>query len=74
MIITRFGMTGHSADYAKPVTQLIDSKNVRYVLKYRNPTKVPQCQPIEDFFKYLRQLVPRMAGELKTLTNSSATS
>ncbi len=49
MIITRFGMTGHSADYAKPVTQLIDSKNVRYVLKYRNPTKVPQCQPIEDF-------------------------
>ncbi len=35
-----------SAHYAKSVTQLLDSKNVRYVPKYRNPTNVPQCRPI----------------------------
>jgi len=42
-----------SSHYANDTIKLLKSQNVYYVDKYDNPTNVPQCRPIEDFFGYL---------------------
>ena len=42
-----------SAHYARISTDFLDNNNVRYVKKANNLTKVPRCQPIEDFFRLL---------------------
>jgi hypothetical protein len=46
-----------SAHYGSKVIEYLKHNNIRYVEKYRNPTNVPQCRPIEDFFGYLTHLV-----------------
>ena len=45
-----------SAHYAKGTT---DFQNIPFVPKDRNPTNLPQCRPIEDFFSELSSLVYR---------------
>lgn len=48
------------------------SQNVKFVDKYHNPTNVPQCRPIEDFFGLLTNVVYRngwKADNLKQLQN-----
>jgi len=42
-----------SAHYANSTIDLMKREGIRYVNKLRNPTNVPQCRPIEDFFGYL---------------------
>ena len=42
-----------SAHYARISTDFLDTNNVCYVKKADNPTEVPQCRPIEDFFGLL---------------------
>ena len=42
-----------SAHYARVTTTFLDSKHVNYVAKSDNPTEVPQCRPVEDFFGLL---------------------
>ena len=39
-----------SAHYARFSTSFLDRNNVNYVKKEDNPTEVPQCRPVEDFF------------------------
>ncbi len=46
-----------SAHYAKRVVAFYDANKLNYVLKKRNPTNVPQCRPIEDFWGTLSSLV-----------------
>jgi transposase len=46
-----------SAHYAKKVVNFLNEKKINFVPKYRNPTNVPQCRPIEDFFADLTQIV-----------------
>ena len=46
-----------SAHYALSVTNFLREKNIPFVEYNENPTNVPQCRPIEDFFGYLSQLV-----------------
>ena len=43
--------------YAKTVVDYIESKNVQMVAKEDNPANVPECRPIEDFWRDLKQLV-----------------
>jgi hypothetical protein len=42
-----------SSHYAEKVVKHLKEKDIRFVSKYGNPTYVPQCRPIEDFFRYL---------------------
>ena len=42
-----------SSHYARVTTDFLDSKGVSYVKKQDNPTEVPQCRVIEDFFGLL---------------------
>ena len=42
-----------SAHYARVSTAFLDNNSVNYVEKADNPTEVPQCRPIEDFFGLL---------------------
>ena len=42
-----------SSHYARMTTDFLDSKGVNYVRKEDNPTEVPQCRPVEDFFGLL---------------------
>ena len=46
-----------SSHYAKQVVDYLKLNKVKYIPKYRNPTNVPQCRPIEDFFGILVKLV-----------------
>jgi hypothetical protein len=46
-----------SAHYGSKVLGYLNEKNIKFVPKFRNPTNVPQCRPIEDFFGYLCGLV-----------------
>lgn len=48
-----------SAHYARLTTNFLDDNNVNYVKKEDNPTEVPQCRPIEDFFGLLAERVYR---------------
>ena len=46
-----------SSHYSKKSLEFMQSQNVRFVPKDRNPTDLPQCRPIEDFFGVLSQIV-----------------
>ena len=46
-----------SAHYARKTTRFLESHNIHFVSKEDNPTEVPQCRPIEDFFGVLAQYV-----------------
>ena len=42
-----------SAHYSRISTDFLDNNNICYVKKANNPTEVPQCRQIEDFFGLL---------------------
>ena len=42
-----------SSHYAGTVLQLLKDQKINFVVKCRNPTNVPQCRPIEDFWSIL---------------------
>ena len=42
-----------SSHYARATCSFLDGRGVNYVPKDVNPTEVPQCRPIEDFFGVL---------------------
>ena len=42
-----------SAHYARITTDYLDANGINYVSKEDNPTEVPQCRPVEDFFGLL---------------------
>ena len=42
-----------SAHYAGLTTTFLSDNNIEYVKKEDNPTEVPQCRPVEDFFGLL---------------------
>lgn len=46
-----------SSHYAKKTIEFLETKNIQFVPKERNPTNLPQCRPIEDFFGQLSSLV-----------------
>ena len=46
-----------SSHYAKKVIDHLGEQNIDFVPKVNNPTNLPQCRPIEDFFGYLSHLV-----------------
>ncbi|XP_055633567.1 uncharacterized protein LOC129773925 [Toxorhynchites rutilus septentrionalis] len=46
-----------SSHYAKETLAYLKEKQITYVPKERNPTNLPQCRPIEDFFSFLSTLV-----------------
>lgn len=48
-----------SSHYAKSTLQFLRAKNIPFVPKDRNPTNLPQCRPIEDFFGQLRSVIYR---------------
>jgi hypothetical protein len=56
-----------SSHYAKKTVEYLESKNVPFVPKDRNPTNLPQCRPIEDFFGELAQAVYRGGWRAKTI-------
>jgi hypothetical protein len=56
-----------SSHYAEKVVKHLKEQNIRFVSKYRNPTNVPQCRPIEDFFGYLCQKVYDKGWSAKTI-------
>jgi transposase len=53
--------------YSNYVIEELGKHGVKYVTKYRNPTNVPQCRPIEDFFGYLQGLVYENGWEAENL-------
>lgn len=46
-----------SSHYAKKTIEFLTNKNIAFVPKERNPTNLPQCRPVEDFFGQLSSLV-----------------
>ena len=61
-----------SSHYAKKTLTFLESQNIPYVPKDRNPTNLPQCRPIEDFFGLLSSMVYKdnwKAKNTKQLTN-----
>ena len=46
-----------SSHYAKNTINLLNEEFVEFVEKIHNPTNLPQCRPIEDFFGYLSSIV-----------------
>ena len=42
-----------SAHYARITTDYLDANGINYVSKEDNPTEVPQCRLVEDFFGLL---------------------
>lgn len=61
-----------SSHYAKSVIEFLEAKNIPFVPKTQNPTNLPQCRPIEDFFGQLAQMVYRenwKAENVKQLQN-----
>ena len=42
-----------SFHYAGLITKFLDDNNIKYVNKNDNPTEVPHCRPVEDFFGLL---------------------
>lgn len=60
-----------SSHYAKKTLEYLEQKKIPYVPKERNPTNLPQCRPIEDFFGSLSALVYKnnwRAKDTKQLT------
>lgn len=61
-----------SSHYANKTLMFLESRNIPYVPKDRNPTNLPQCRPIEDFFGLLSSMVYKnnwKAKDTKQLTN-----
>lgn len=56
-----------SAHYAKATIEFLTSKQVNFVPKDKNPTNVPQCRPIEDFWAILKRRVWRGENKPKDL-------
>lgn len=56
-----------SSHYPRSVVQYLNENNIKFVPKERNPTNVPQCRPIEDFFGYLCRLVYAKGWSAKTI-------
>lgn len=54
-----------SSHYAKKTTEFLEQQNVPYVPKCRNPTNLPQCRPIEDFFGQLSSIVYKKGWKAK---------
>ena len=46
-----------SSHYANATIRLLKDNKVNFIPKHLNPTNVPQCRPIEDFFGYLKDIV-----------------
>ncbi|XP_055625397.1 uncharacterized protein LOC129768048 isoform X1 [Toxorhynchites rutilus septentrionalis] len=60
-----------SSHYAKKTLAYLEEKKIPFVPKDRNPTNLPQCRPIEDFFGSLSALVYKnnwRAKDTKQLT------
>ena len=60
-----------SSHYAKNTLQYLEQEKIPYVPQERNPTNLPQCRPIEDFFGALSTLVYKnnwRAKDTKQLT------
>ena len=56
-----------SSHYAKLTISLLKHHKVKFVEKYRNPTNVPQCRPIEDFFGILKANVYKNGWSAKNI-------
>ena len=56
-----------SAHYAASVREFLSSRNIEYVPKQNNPTNLPQCRPIEDFFGQLSAKVYAKGWRATTL-------
>jgi hypothetical protein len=60
-----------SSHYSKLALNFLEESGINYVTKVRNPTNLPQCRPIEDFFGTLAQKVydgswnAKSAGQLQ---------
>lgn len=48
-----------SSHYSKLATDFLAANGIRFVPKDTNPTNLPQCRPMEDFFGYLSGIVYR---------------
>lgn len=48
-----------SSHYAKKATDYLKAHGIPYVEKAMNPTNLPQCRPVEDFFGYLAGIIYR---------------
>lgn len=46
-----------SSHYAKKTSEFLHNNKIAFVPKERNPTNLPQCRPVEDFFGYLASIV-----------------
>lgn len=56
-----------SSHYAKKTIEFLNTQNIPFVPKMNNPTNVPQCRPIEDFFGYLSALVYENGWHAKSI-------
>jgi hypothetical protein len=56
-----------SSHYASKVINEFNDQNIKYVLRSRNPTNVPQVRPIEDFFGSLCQIVYAKGWKAKNI-------
>ncbi len=56
-----------SSHYAKKTIEFLNNQNIRFVPKQRNPTNLPQCRPIEDFFGELSSLVYSKGWKAKSI-------
>lgn len=56
-----------SSHYAKKTLDYLTAENIPFVPKIRNPTNLPQCRPIEDFFGNLSSLVYKNNWKAKNI-------
>ncbi len=57
-----------SSHYAKDTLNFLRENNIPCVEKMDNPTNLPQCRPIEDFFGQLSSIVYK-DGQLRMSKN-----
>lgn len=55
-----------SSHYAKKTVEFLNKENITFVPKEHNPTNLPQCRPVEDFFGELSSLVYNKGWRAKT--------
>lgn len=58
--------------YAKDTLNYLRAQNIPFVPKNRNPTSLPQCRPIEDFFGQLSAKVYARGWKARNLAQLSA--
>jgi hypothetical protein len=56
-----------SSHYARETLEFLAKNNIQFVPKERNPTNLPQCRPIEDYFGQLDTLVYKDGWRAKDL-------